>query len=213
MSCHHKSIPRGEKLILPTHAVYVFFYRNEMNLELELLGLLPGEFLVGEVSILSGLVVDGVGEVQLLDDDTGTHVKVLLDDLDQLVRGLVGGTVGLDEQGEGLGNTDGVRELDESTAGQLGGDERLGDPARKVGSRTVDLGVVLTGESTTTVGSPASVGVDNDLTTGQTGITLGSTNDEEARGLDLADVSKRSWPLMKMNLRGTRSSRRGTWRG
>ena len=35
------------------------------------------------------------------------------------------------------------------------------------------------------MGTPATVGVDNDLTAGQTGVTLGTTNDEEARGLDL----------------------------
>ena len=31
------------------------------------------------------------------------------------------------------------------------------------------------------------VGVDNDLTSGQTGVTLGTTNDEEARGLEVVD--------------------------
>ncbi len=41
-----------------------------LKLELELLGLLPGEVLVGEVTVLSGLEVDGVDEVELLDDDT-----------------------------------------------------------------------------------------------------------------------------------------------
>lgn len=78
------------------------------NLELELLGLLPSEVLVGEVAVLGGLVVDGVGEVEFLDNDTGTEVEVVEDDLDQLFRGLVGGSVCLDEHGEGLGNTDGV---------------------------------------------------------------------------------------------------------
>lgn len=160
------------------------------NLELELLGLLPGELLVGEVTVLGGLVVDGVGKVQLLDDDTGTHVKVLLDDLNELVRGLVGGTVGLDEQGEGLSYTDSIGELDKGTAGQLGSDERLGDPARKVSGRAVDLGVVLSGESTTTVGTPAAIGVDDDLAASETGITLGTTDDEQTRGLDLGRLDR-----------------------
>lgn len=156
-----------------------------MHLELELLGLLPGEGLVGEVTVLGGAVVDGVGKVELLNDDTGPHVEVVADDLDELIRGLVRGAVGLNEEGEGLGDTNGVRELDEGTAGEAGLEEGLGDPAGQVGGRAVDLGVVLAGEGTTTVGTPATVGVDDDLTASQTGVTLGTTDDEEARGLDL----------------------------
>lgn len=64
-------------------------------------------------------------------------------------------------------------------------DKGLGNPSGKVGSGTVDLGEVLAREGTTTVGTPATVGVDNDLAASQTGITLGTTNDEETRGLDL----------------------------
>lgn len=75
------------------------------RLELERLGLLPVKVLVGKVAVLGGLVVDGLDEVELLDNDTGAHVKVGADDLDQLVRVLVRGAVGLDEEREGLGST------------------------------------------------------------------------------------------------------------
>jgi len=139
------------------------------------------------VAVLGGLEVDGLGKVELLDNDTGAEVEVVADDLDELVRGLLRGAVGVDVDREGLGDTDGVRELDEGTAGEAGGDERLGDPAADVGSRAIDLGEVLAGEGATTVGTPAAVGVDDDLAASQTGITLGATDDEEARGLDLAD--------------------------
>lgn len=43
----------------------------------------------------------------------------------------------------------------------------------------------LSGESTTTVGGVTTIGIDNNLTTGQTSITLGTTDDETARGLDV----------------------------
>lgn len=155
-------------------------------LVLESLGLLPAEVLVGaEVAVLGRLEVDGPGKVELLDDDTGAHVEVLADDLDELVRGLGGGAVGVDEDGQGLGDTDGVGQLDQRTAGKAGGDQGLGNPTGQVGGGAVDLGEVLAGEGTTTVGTPAAVGVDNDLTAGQTGVTLGTTDDEETRWLDL----------------------------
>ena len=150
-------------------------------LVLELLGLLPAEGLVGtEVTVLGGLEVDGAVEVEFAHDDTGSQVEVLVDDLDELVGRPVGGAVGVDVDRQGLGDTNGVGELNEGTTGELGGDDGLGDPAGEVSGGTVDLGEVLAGESTTTVGTPATVGVDDDLAAGETGITLGTTDDEEA---------------------------------
>lgn len=137
------------------------------------------------MAVLGRLQVDGPCQVELLDDDTGAHVEVLADDLDELVRGLGGGAVGVDEDGQGLSDTNGVGQLDQGTAGKAGSDQGLGDPTSQVGSGTVDLGEVLAGEGTTTVGTPATVGVDNDLTACQTGVTLGTTDDEETRWLDL----------------------------
>lgn len=48
------------------------------------------------MSVLGGLEVDGAGKVELLDDDTGSHVEVLADDGNQLVGVLVRSTVGVD---------------------------------------------------------------------------------------------------------------------
>lgn len=157
-----------------------------VHLELQGLGLLPAEALVGtEVTVLGGLEVDGLGQVKLLDNDTGPQVEVGTDNLDKLIGGPGGGAVGVDVDRQGLSNTDGVRELDQGTAGEASSDQGLGNPSADVGSRSIDLGEILSGESTTTVGTPATVGVDNDLTTSQTGVTLRTTNDELARGLDL----------------------------
>lgn len=154
-------------------------------LELELLWLLPAEVLVGEVTVLGGLEVDWLGQVELLDDHSWAEIEVGTDDLLELIRGLGGGSVGVDEDGEWLSDTNGVGELDKRTTSELGVDEGLGDPTGKVGSGTIDLGEILSGESTTTVSSPSTVCVDDDLAASQTGITLWSTNDEESRWLDL----------------------------
>lgn len=139
------------------------------------------------MAVLGSSGVDGLGKVKLLDNDTRTQVEVVPDDLDQLLRGLVGGTVGLNEDRERVSDTNGIRELDKGTTGELSADERLGDPTGDVSGGTVNLGVVLSGESTTTVSTPATVGVDDDLTAGQTGVTLGTANDEAARGLQVVD--------------------------
>jgi hypothetical protein len=139
------------------------------------------------VTVLGSLVVNGVGEVELLDNDTGAEVEVLADNLDELFRRLIRGTVVLNEEGERLGNTNGVRELDEGAAGETSVDQRLCNPASEVSGRAIDLGVVLSGEGTTTVGTPTTVSVNDNLAASETGITLGTTDDEETRGLDVVD--------------------------
>lgn len=178
------------------------------------LGLLPGEFLVGEVAVLGGLAVDRLDEIKLLNNNTGSKVEVGADDGDQLVRALLRGAVGLNKHGERLSNTDSIGELDEGTASKLGVNKRLGDPSSNVGSGTVNLGVVLSRESTTTVSTPTTVGVDNDLATSQTGITLRSTDDEQARWLDLRGISNGiDSSAAKRDLRGRWSCRQGSWQG
>jgi hypothetical protein len=72
------------------------------------LWLLPAEVLVGEVTVLGSLEVDWLGQVELLDNHTWAEIEVLVDDSNKLVRGLVGGSVRVNEDGERLSNTDGV---------------------------------------------------------------------------------------------------------
>jgi len=55
------------------------------HLELESLGLLPGEVRVGEVTVLGSGAVDWLDQVELLDDDTRAQIEVVQNDLDELV--------------------------------------------------------------------------------------------------------------------------------
>lgn len=121
-------------------------------------------------------------------DDTRAKVEVVADDLHELLVGPLAGAVGVDEDGEGLSNTNGVRELDEAAASEAGVDQGLGDPAGSVGRRAIDLGEVLAREGTSTVGTPATVGIDDDLAAGQASVTLRATNDEAAGRLDLESL-------------------------
>ena len=155
------------------------------RLELEGLGVLPREGRVREVAVLRGLAIDGVGEVELLDDDARPEVEVLADDLDELVGRLERGAVRLDEDGEGLRHADGVRQLHQAAPRQLRVHQRLGDPPREVRRGAVHLAVVFAGEGAAAVRAPAAVGVDDDFATGQTCVALGPADDELAGGLDL----------------------------
>ena len=181
------------------------------HLKLQRLRLLPREALVGEMPIPRRAIVNRLRQVQLLDNDTRPHVEVLADDAHELVAALVARAVRLDEEGQRLGDADGVRELHERAARQLGVDERLGDPAGEICGAAVDFAVVLAGEGATAVRAPAAVRVDDDFAACEAGVALRAANDEEAGGLDLGGVRRLCVGLSgyENNSRGRRSYRRG----
>lgn len=105
--------------------------------------MLPGELGAAKVTVSSGLLVDGSEQVEFFDDDTRTQVPVVSDDLNKLSLRLVRGTVGLDEDGQWAGNTNGIGQLDSASAGNLGSNERQGNVSGNVGTGTIDLGEIL----------------------------------------------------------------------
>lgn len=93
MSCKEK-----QKRILRARDVESRAYIMAMgimyvSLESESLWLLPAEFLVGEVTVLSGLEVDGLCQLKLLDDNSWAEIEVLVDNLDELVGSLIRGSI------------------------------------------------------------------------------------------------------------------------
>lgn len=58
----------------------------------------PGKALVGEMPVLGSATVDGVGQVELLDDDTRSKIEVGVDDVDELGAGFIACSIRLDEQ-------------------------------------------------------------------------------------------------------------------
>jgi hypothetical protein len=154
---------------------------------------LPSEVGVGaaEVTVSGGLLEHRSAQVKVADDSSGAEVEVVLDDLSDLSVGLLGaghaGAVGVHEHGQGVGHTDGVGQLHKHSVGEAGGNQGLGDPAGSVGGGAIHLGGVLAGEGSTTVGSPTAIGINDDLSAGQTSITVRTTNDEAARGVQVVD--------------------------
>merc|ERR1719261_535065 len=80
--------------------------------------------------------------------------------------------VGLDEEGERLGDADRVGELNESALREAALHDGLGHLPADVRRRAVDLRRVLAGEGAAAVRAPAAVSVDDDLAAGEAGIAL-----------------------------------------
>ena len=78
------------------------------------------------MSVRGGLGELGLLELKVADDASRAEVEVLVDDLNELSLGLLGSAVGVDVDGEGLDDADGVRELNERALAEAGGDEAAG---------------------------------------------------------------------------------------
>jgi hypothetical protein len=142
-----------------------------------------------KVPIGGRLAHDRATQVQIANDTARAQVKVVLDHFREpsIVLAFHDGAVAVHVDGEGVRHTNGVRDLDQGAATEFRGHDGLGGPARGVGGGTIDLGRVLAGEGTTTVGAPTAVGVDDDLAAGQTGIAMGTTNDEATGRIQVVD--------------------------
>ena len=81
------------------------------------------------------------------------------------------GAKGIDTDRGWLGNTDCVGNLNFAAFGNSSGDNIFRDISRGVGCRTINLGWIFTGEGAATMTRHSSVGIDDNLTASQTGIT------------------------------------------
>ena len=126
-------------------------------LQSQFFGLLPWKVVSTEVTVGAGLLKDGVLQMQVLDNHTRPEVEVLLDNLGQLLVGFGGSSVAEDGDRQRFGHTDGVGHLHQAPPAQAGLDETLGHPPGCVGSTAVNFGVVLSTESSTAMGTPASI--------------------------------------------------------
>ena len=94
------------------------------------------------------------------------------------------GAVGLDHQRLRVRDADRVGDLDLAAVREPGRDDVLGDVARGVGGRAVDLRGVLAGERAAAVAGRAAVGVDDDLAAGEPGVAHRAADLELAGRVD-----------------------------
>ena len=90
----------------------------------------------------------------------------------------------VDQHRHRLGHADRVRELHHAALGEPGRDDVLGDVARHVAGRAVDLRRILARERAAAVRRRAAVGVDDDLAAGDAGVAVRAADDESAGRVD-----------------------------
>ena len=96
---------------------------------------------------------------------------------------------------QGLSYADTVGNLDHASLAESIGAEIFSNPSSSVGSRPVNFGAVFAWESTSTMSSPSSIGIHNDLPASQTGIPIWPSSDEFPRRIKY--VSGINQPLFR----------------
>src|SRR6185437_1735929 len=101
----------------------------------------PGEvgIVAPEMSVGSSLAVDRTAQLEALDDSLRSELEVGTNQVLQFLIVDLARTKGLYEDADGFGDADGVGKLHLAAVGEACGHNILGNIARHVGGRTVDL--------------------------------------------------------------------------
>merc|ERR1719253_110645 len=162
-----------------------------MHLKGKVLNFLPCEVrvLTSEVTVGSTLAHNRALKVKIPDDTSWTKIEVVLNNFSKLSIGLSVGnsSVRVNKDGKWVWNSNGVRKLYKCPSAKSSGNKTLGDPTGSISGGTINLCGVLSREGSSSVGTPSSVGVNDNLTSSKTGISVGSSNNETTRGVKMVN--------------------------
>src|SRR5205085_11784135 len=138
---------------------------------------LPGKAVAcaAEVSIGCGGPVNRAAEIQLLNDFFRREREKLAHEIGNLCFIDPTGPPRVDVNRDRFSDANRIGQLHFTFVCQAGGDYVLGDVARHVCGRTMDLRRIFSGESAATVWRVTAVGVDDDLATSQSRVALRTT--------------------------------------
>jgi hypothetical protein len=91
-----------------------------------------------------------------------------------------------------LGNTDRIGNLNGATFSKTSGNNVFREITSSISSRAVNLGRIFTRECTTAMRCSATIGINDDFTTGQTGVAIRATNNKTTRWVDVNLVFERT---------------------
>src|SRR5258708_16003330 len=112
------------------------------------IGIFPSELrlVAAEVAVRRSLEINRAQQVEHLDDALGPQVEVLADQRRDVLVVDLAGTLGVDRHVDRLRYADRVGELDLALPGDARGNDVLGDVARSVRRRAIDLRRILARE-------------------------------------------------------------------
>src|ERR1035437_1219688 len=141
-----------------------------------------------EMPVGSSLAIDRTPQVKRLDDALRSQLEIGAHQIGNLAFVNLRGAECIDQYANRLSYANGVGKLHFAAIGQSGGNNVLGNVARHVAGRAVNLGRVFAAECTTAVTPHATVGVHDDLTAGQSGVAHGAADYEAPRWIDVVQI-------------------------
>ncbi|KAJ0872741.1 hypothetical protein HanRHA438_Chr11g0527221 [Helianthus annuus] len=142
------------------------------------------------MTIRGGLLVPVIAtplQVEVNRHHPGPKVEILLDQSkDILIRDL-SGFVRVDKHRQRFGHTNSVRNLNNAPACEPRSHYALGRLPNNISPAPIHFRRVLPGERTATVSSPSAVRVDDNLPSGETRVTVGTTDHKPARRVQVED--------------------------
>ena len=137
-----------------------------------------------EVSAAGDVAVDRAAQFKARRDAAWAHVDMLHKPARDLFVAHAPRAKRVDHHAHRVGEADGIGKLDLAAVGQLRGHNVLGEIARHVSARAVDLARVLARERPAAVARHAAIGVGDDLAAGKAAVARGPANDKSSRRVD-----------------------------
>src|SRR5262245_19555989 len=139
---------------------------------------LPAEMAVGR-----GALIDRPTEPEMLPDAAWAQIHYAPERLLELGFADIAGAVQIDIERKRLRHADGVAHLQRAAVGEPRRHHVLGEIARGIGRRAVDLGRILAREGAAAMRSCPAIGVDDDLAPGEPRVAVMAANDETSGGI------------------------------
>src|SRR5262249_16288591 len=129
--------------------------------------------------------IDRAAQFQRINNAARRQREILADERYQPIFAKLAGAKRVYEDADRLGDADGIGQLYFATFRQAGSDGVFSDVTRDIGSRAIHLGGIFAGEGAAAVPAHATVGIHDDLASGQAGIAHGAADYEAAGGIDV----------------------------
>ena len=146
--------------------------------------LLPGRFLVGEVSVVTELGKAWVIQTKGADHPVRGQVEYSTDSPHQCSVRILSGAVGINAHGHRFRLPNGIGQGDRAPLCQASCYDVLGDVPGHIGAAAIHLRSILPGQRPAPVGDKSAVGVHHELAARQAGVRLKAAQDEAPGGID-----------------------------
>ena len=135
------------------------------------------------MTVSSSLAINGAAQTEVADNSCRTQIENSLYSIFKLDVGIFCSAEGVNADADRLCNTDCVCKLNLALLCKTCGNNVLGHPACCVCCAAVNLGGILAGECAAAMGSAAAIGINNDLASGETAVTLRTANNKATGGV------------------------------